>query len=134
MGDQIEVLQIAQSARDYLDSLGLYDVKITAMTTEDSQVRKTLGTGMNQVFKQLLQKSRISYISNAKINRFEGDTDIEAVHFNIEENYGDNVDYDKAVDHFLNVDMVICERGVGSPKGNLLSMVGAQAPNSSHAV
>jgi len=51
LGDSLEVFQIAQSTRTYLDEVGRYNTKIMVMTTEGSEIRKTLGKGMENWLK-----------------------------------------------------------------------------------
>lgn len=134
VGNVFEVVQTAQAARDYMDSLGLYDTKITVMTLKDNEITDSIGPGAEMVFQQLLKRSRITFLPQVSLTEFEGETGVQTVHFNVKGEYGENVDYDQAVDSFINVDMVIADLGVGRPKSNLLSIMGAQSQGSSHAV
>lgn len=48
MGNTLEAFQVAQSTRDYLDGLGYYEVRIVLMSTEKSEARSALGTGIER--------------------------------------------------------------------------------------
>jgi hypothetical protein len=61
MGNSFEALQIAQSCRTYLDETGRFDVKIMLLSPDKSQVRKTMGKGMDDEIMKLLKRERISY-------------------------------------------------------------------------
>lgn len=54
------------------------------MTTEPSEVRKSLGKGMEAYFKAQLREQRISYQPNVNITRMEGTSDLEYIYFNKE--------------------------------------------------
>jgi hypothetical protein len=122
LGNTMEAVQIAQSARTYLDEIGNYDTQIMLMTTKDSDLRKTLGKGMENWIKNELKDQRISVQPSVNILRMQGDNELEAIFFNKEEDIRDDKVPD--TDYFIKPDLVICENGVGRPRKELLSMVG----------
>lgn len=124
LGNTMEAVQIAQSARTYLDEIGNYDTQIMLMTTKDSDLRKTLGKGMENWIKNELKDQRISVQPGVNILRMQGDNELEAIFFNKEEDIRDDKVPD--TDYFIKPDLVICENGVGRPRKELLSMVGFQ--------
>jgi hypothetical protein len=84
------------------------------MTTEKSQLRKTLGKGFETYLSDQLKEMRISYQPNVNITRLEGQTDIEKIYFNKEGEYEENLP--AQTEYFFPVDMVICENGIARPK------------------
>jgi len=124
LGNSLEAFQIAQSTRTYLDEIGRYNTKILLMTTEGSELRKTLGKGMENWLKIELKKQRISLQSAVKITKMEGDNDLEAIFYNREQDYENEKIPD--TDYFVKPDIVICENGIARPKKELLQMVGYQ--------
>lgn len=113
MGNTFETYQVASSARERLDQLGLYDTKVTLMTTEESQVRLDLGKPVEKYVEQLLRKQRISYLPNVQIAKLEGENELEKIYFHKEGDYSDDAVPD--TEYFLETDMVICENGIGRP-------------------
>ena len=59
------------------------------MSTGVPDVRKTLGDGIERVFKKHLSEQRINYIPNAKVTRMDGDTELEKISFYKEEDHVD---------------------------------------------
>lgn len=128
LGDTIDSFQVAQATRDYLDQCGFFETKVTLMTTEKPQVRTTLGDGIEKVFKKQLRAQRISYLPNVKINNFKGDSELEGIYFNKEEDYGPNKIPD--TEYFMQPDLVICSNGIDAPRRDLQLLVGAQQEGS----
>jgi hypothetical protein len=52
------------------------------MSTSDSEIKKTLGDGMEKWINTALVRQRISFIANAKIVNMEGTTELERITFN----------------------------------------------------
>jgi len=102
------------------------------MTTEPSQVRKTLGNGFEKFLIKELKDQRISYQPNVNITNFEGENEMEKIFFNKEGEYEDNLP--AMTEYFIPVDMVICENGIGRPKKELLPLVGYQDQGSERKV
>lgn len=67
-----------------MDNLGFFDTEIIMMTSESSEVRKSLGKGMEAYLKAQLKEQRISYQPNVNITRLEGESDLEYIYFNKE--------------------------------------------------
>ena len=55
LGNTFEALQMASSAREYLDEQGRFHTKIILMANEDSEVRRTLGKGVERFITKLLK-------------------------------------------------------------------------------
>lgn len=94
------------------------------MTTGKSDVRKNLGPGVEKVIKRLLRGQRISYLPNVNITAMKGDSDLEAIHFNKEEDYGEGKV--AQTEYIIEPDMVLCGNGIAQPRKSLLSLVGHQ--------
>lgn len=92
------------------------------MTTEPSEVRKSLGKGMEAYFKAQLREQRISYQPNVNITRLEGTSDLEYIYFNKEGDHSKGMPSE--TEYFVQPDMVICENGIGRPTQELLPLVG----------
>lgn len=123
LGNTFEAVQLANSAREYLDEQGRYHTKIILMTDQRSEVRSTLGTGAEKVIARLLRAQRISYLPNVNITDMKGDSDLQAIHFNKEEDYGK--DKVAQVEYVVEPDVVICANGIGQPRKSLVSLVGS---------
>lgn len=91
-----------------------------------------MGKGVERFITKLLKDQRISYLPNARITELKGDSDLQAVHFNKEEDYAK----DKVADteYVIEPDMVICANGIGLPRKQLLQLVGAQDQGSESRV
>ena len=61
LGNTFEAFQVASAAREYLDGLGFFEKQIILMTTEQSEVRKTLGTAVEKYLAHLLRQQRITF-------------------------------------------------------------------------
>ena len=53
----------------------------------------------------------------------KGDSDLQAIHFNKEEDYGK--DKVAQVEYVVEPDVVICANGIGQPRKSLISLVGS---------
>jgi len=84
------------------------------MTTEGSEVRKTLGTGFEKYMQTLLKEQRISMQSAVRITKMEGDNDLEAIFYNQEKDYENKKI--ATTEYFIKPDLVIVENGIGRPK------------------
>lgn len=124
LGNTFEALQLANSAREYLDQQGRYHTQIVLMANEKSEVRGTMGKAVEGVISRLLKAQRISYLPNVNIVGMKGDSDLQAIHFNKEGEYGEGKT--APVEYVIEPDMVICANGIAQPRKQLLSLVGAQ--------
>lgn len=102
------------------------------MSSEESDLRRTLGRGMEKWIAAQLKEQRISYQANVNIARLEGENELETIYFNKEGDY----DEGKAIttEYFIKPDMVICDNGVGRPRQELLALVGSQDQGSDSKV
>ena len=94
------------------------------MTTESSQIRRSLGKKFEVYLDYMLKQQRISYQPCVNITNFEGENDLEKIWFNKEGEY--SKDLPASTEYYLPVDMMICENGIGRPKQELLPLVGMQ--------
>lgn len=128
----MDALTVAQSARNLLDEAGKHKTKVMLINTQDSEIRDTLGNGMEKWLANALSRQRISYIPNAKIVSVEGSNELEQITFNKEEDYGPG--RIAKVDYFVKPDMVIVENGIDRPQKELIKMVGSQDSGSAEKV
>jgi nitrite reductase/ring-hydroxylating ferredoxin subunit/thioredoxin reductase len=124
VGKTLEALQVAQSTRNYLDDIGQYHTKVMVMNDGNSEVTKTLGTGMEKWLAAALSRQRISYQPNVNIVDMVGDNDVEKIIFNKAEDIKDGKI--AKIDYFVEPDLVIIENGIDRPKKELVQMVGYQ--------
>lgn len=87
LGDTFEAVEMANSAREYLDSVNKYHTKVILMMNERPQIRKSLGKNMEKKIAKLLKDNRISYLPNVKIKEMKGDSDLQSIHFYKEGDY-----------------------------------------------
>lgn len=132
LGDSLDTFQIAQATRDYLDQLGHFETKVTLMSTDVPDVRRTLGDGIERVFRRHLSEQRINYIPNAKVTRMEGDTELEKISFYKEEDHVNKPAPD--VEYFIQPGLVIASNGIEKPRRDLSSLVGAQEQGSERRI
>ena len=88
MGNTLDSVQIAQATRDYLDQVGFFETKVTLMSTGEPEVRKTLGDGIEKVFRKHLKRQRISYLPNCHITNLQGDNELQGIYFHKEGDFG----------------------------------------------
>lgn len=82
LGGTLQALQVAQSARNYLDNVGKYETKIMLISDGASEITKTLGSNMEKWLKNALSRQRISYQPNCRILDIKGDNELERIVFN----------------------------------------------------
>lgn len=128
----MEAVNIAAATRDYLDSIGNFDTKITLMTNNIPDSRKILGNNIERVFKKHLRQMRISYLPNVNIKNLEGEGELKGIYFNKEEDHENNQIPD--TDYFIKPDTVICANGIDQPKKDLGVLVGAQEEGSERRI
>lgn len=103
IGSGLEAIQAATSARGYLDSIGVLEPKVVIMDTEMSQLRRTFGPKVEEIFKRILKSHRISFMSEVKIVDMQGDHKLEKIVFTQPE--------DRNRELFLKPDVVLMETG-----------------------
>lgn len=129
LGGTFEALQLAQTTRTFLDEVGQYETKVMLMNTEeDSEVRKTLGKGMDKWIELMLKNQRIIYQPNVKLVDMEGDTSLNRIVFNKEGDHS-NGKISKT-DFYVEPDVVIVENGIARPKRELMSLIGYKEQDS----
>ena len=124
VGNTINAFQIAESARNYLDEIGRFEIKVTLINDGESEVRRSMNKGMENFIKKEMKNNRINCIVGAKIKELKGDNSLESIIFNKEEQFKDGKIPE--VDYMLKTDLVIAENGIDRPNQELLSMVGYQ--------
>jgi len=87
---------------------------------------------MESYLTEQLREQRISYQPKAKVTRLEGENALEAIYFNKEGEYGDDIV--SLTEYFVKPDMVICENGIGRPRQELIDLVGHQDSGSNDAI
>lgn len=122
LGGTLHALQVAQSARTYLDNVGKYETKIMVLNDGNSEITKTLGTGMERWFRNALSRQRISFQPNCNIVDLVGDNELEKIVFHKQEDIKNG--QISNVDYFVEPDMVIVENGIDRPRKELMQMVG----------
>ena len=132
LGNTLDTFQIAQATRDYLDQLGYFETKVTLMSNDVPDVRKTLGDGIERVFKRHLKEQRINYIPNAKITGMAGDTELEKISFYKEEDHVNKPAPE--VEYFINPGLVIASNGIDKPRKDLKTLVGHQDQGSERRI
>lgn len=87
LGNSTNAFVVAEAARNYLDDIGKFDVKVTLMTDHESDVRQTMGKGMENYIKKQLQNNRINVLTNVTIKELKGENTLDAIYFNKEEQF-----------------------------------------------
>lgn len=102
------------------------------LSTTEPEVRKTLGDGIEKVFRKHLKRQRISYLPGCHITNLHGDNELEGIYFHKEGDFAKDKTPD--TEYFIQPDLVICANGIDMPRRDLKSMVGHQEQGSERKV
>lgn len=81
LGSTLDTLDTASHIRSYLNSIGYDKTEVTVISDGATEIAKNMGDEVSKCITDMLQKSGVNVIDNAKITGIHGDFKIDAIHF-----------------------------------------------------